>query len=559
MNFKKIMLTATYLLGIYFASAQSFRNPILSGFYPDPSICRAGDDYYLINSSFSYFPGIPIFHSKDLVNWQQIGHALDRPEQLDMQGPGTGVSRGLFAPAITYHNGVFYIVCTRVDKGGNFVITAKDPKGPWSNPVYLPEVNGIDPSLFFDDQKAYIIYNSIPPENKTLYDGHRTIRINEFDPVALKVVSDNKILINGGTNIYQKPVWIEGPHIYKKNDWYYLMCAQGGTGYNHTEVVFRSKSMDDMFMPYEGNPILTQMHLDRQRPYPITTTGHADLVDDAKGNWWGVFLGCRPYVGNYYNTGRETFMAPVKWVNEWPIFDLGGEVLKYEYPIDAKVDPSMPKYNGNFTFTDPFDDDKLSFRYSFLRTIKEPWYNLANGKLTMQLRPETCSELANPSFIGFRQSHIKGSAAVSFNFAANQPHEQAGLLVFQSEYHYYFLCQSVENGKPVVQLYKGAGENAQNKEPGLLASIPMQLKKGQALMFKAEAKGATYDFFYAIKANQWIPVKQNVDATFLSTETAGGFVGCYYAMYATSNGKPSTQSITYDWFEYKGDDDVYKQ
>lgn len=559
MIFLKRILTTLLVVYACSANAQSFQNPILAGFYPDPSICRAGDDYYIINSSFSYFPGIPIFHSKDLVNWQQIGHALDRPEQLDMQGKGTGVSRGLFAPAISYHKGTFYIVCTRVDKGGNFVITAKDPKGPWSNPVYLPEINGIDPALFFDETRAYIIYNSIPPENKSLYDGHRSIRINEFDPVSLKVISDNRILVNGGTNIYQKPVWIEGPHIYKKDGWYYLMCAEGGTGYNHSEVVFRSRNMNDLFIPYEGNPILTQRQLDPNRPFPITTTGHADLVEDSKGNWWGVFLGCRPYKGNYYNTGRETFMAPVKWVNGWPVFDLGGDALKFAYPIDANVDAKLPKFNGNYTFTDQFDGDKLNMRYSFLRTIKEPWYNLANGNLNIQLRPETCSGDANPSFIGLRQSHLNGHAAVSFNFTAAQPNEQAGLLVFQSEFNYYFLCQSVENGKQVIQLYKGAGARAEKKDAGLLATIPLKLKKGQALQLKAEAKGATYDFFYATKNGEWKPVMQQVDATFLSTEVAGGFVGCYYTLYATSNGVASKNTASFNWLEYAGNDEVYKQ
>ncbi|MGZ5287187.1 MAG: family 43 glycosylhydrolase, partial [Flavisolibacter sp.] len=203
-----------------------YTNPILSGFYPDPSICRAGDDYYIVNSSFAYFPGLPIFHSKDLVSWKQIGHAMDRPEQLNTMG--AGVSRGLFAPAISYHKGVFYIVCTLIDKGGNFVITAKDPAGPWSDPVWLKEVDGIDPSLFFDeDDKAYIIYNSIPPDNVSLWDGHRTIRMYDFDYKNLKVTGEEKLVVNGGTDISKKPVWIEGPHIYNINGWYYLLCAEG--------------------------------------------------------------------------------------------------------------------------------------------------------------------------------------------------------------------------------------------------------------------------------------------------------------------------------------------
>ena len=182
----------------------TFQNPILAGFYPDPSICKAGDDFYLINSTFAYFPGIPVFHSRDLVSWNQIGNVLDRPGQVDFTG--LGVSRAIFAPAIRHHEGIFYITCTVIDGIGNFVVTAKDPAGPWSDPVKLPEILGIDPSLFFDDDgKCYIIYNSDPPDNKSLYDGHRTIRINEFDYKNLKASKENKILINGGVDITKNP------------------------------------------------------------------------------------------------------------------------------------------------------------------------------------------------------------------------------------------------------------------------------------------------------------------------------------------------------------------
>jgi xylan 1,4-beta-xylosidase len=331
-----IVCICLFLSFICNSFSQSFTNPILAGFYPDPSICRAGNDYYIVNSSFAYYPGLPIFHSTDLVNWQQIGAALNRPEQLNLDS--AGVSRGLFAPAITYHKGTFYIVCTLVDKGGNFVITSTNPKGPWSNLVWLPEVDGIDPSIFFDeDDKAYIVYNSIPPDNISLHGGHRTIRMNTFDAKKLKVTSDNKIIINGGTDMSKKPVWIEGPHLFKKDGWYYLMCAEGGTDYEHSEVVFKSKTIDGPFIPYDKNPILTQRHLDKNRKNPVTNTGHADLVETPGGKWWAVFLGCRPYENNTFNTGRETFMAPVEWKEGWPIINPNFAEVQYTYAIAAKI------------------------------------------------------------------------------------------------------------------------------------------------------------------------------------------------------------------------------
>lgn len=532
------------------ANAQSFRNPILAGYYPDPSICRAGDDYYIVNSSFAYYPGLPLFHSKDLLNWKQIGYAMDRPGQLNLDS--AGVSRGLFAPAISYHNGTFYIVCTEVSKLGNFVITAKDPKGPWSNPVRLPQVNGIDPSLFFDDNgKAYIVFNSIPPNNISLHDGHRTIRMFEFDPVSLKVVGEEKLLINGGTDMAKKPVWIEGPHFIKKDGWYYLICAEGGTGYNHSEVVFRSKSPEGPFVSYEKNPILTQRHLDPERKNPITTTGHADFVEGKDGQWWGIFLGCRPYEGDYYNTGRETFMAPVVWKDGWPEFELGGDEVKYSYPINAVADPKRESFNGNYLFRDDFNSADLNIRYQFLRTVRTQWYNLTDkpGSLTLQLRPETCDGKGNPSFVGFHQPHLKGHAATTLKFIPTAENEKAGLLLFQNEKTFYFLCKSVKDGNPVVELYKGAE---------LVSSKPLNGRNSNDIYFKIEAAADKYAFWYATKKGKWQLLLDNADAKYLSTKSAGGFVGCMYSMYATAGDKESNNSAAYNWFEVKNTDDVYK-
>lgn len=555
---KRLLAIFSFVLTCCFSSsAQYVTNPILSGFYPDPSICRVGNNYYLVVSSFAYYPGLPIFHSTDLVNWKPIGAALNRPEQLNLDG--AGVSRGLFAPAIKYHNGVFYIVCTLVDKGGNFVITAKDPRGPWSNPVWLPEVDGIDPSLFFDtDGSTYILYNSIPPDNISLYDGHRTIRVNSFDPQTLKVTSPNRILINGGTDISKKPVWIEAPHIIKKDGWYYLICAEGGTAYNHSEVVFRSRSMNEPFVPFEGNPILTQRHLDPNRPDPITTAGHADFVETPDGKWWAVFLACRPYEGNHFNTGRETFLAPVEWKDGWPIINPGFETVQYWYPIAAVVDKNITPMGGNYSFRDEFDGNDLNPRYSFLRTVRRSWYAVQNGTLHMQPLPETCAGTGNPAFIGYRQPHLEGAVTTGLHFKATSANEKAGLLIFQNERHYYFLHQTNRNGKQVLVLEKGPGKDA-TATVTELANFPLPHRLKAPLQLRAQAKEAVYDFYYSLSGEKWVPVATGVDARFLSTETAGGFVGVMYALYATAEGNVSDNKAVYDWFEVQSADPVYKQ
>jgi alpha-N-arabinofuranosidase len=542
------------------SSAQNdrgFTNPILAGFYPDPSLCRVGSDYYLVTSSFSYFPGLPIFHSKDLVNWKQIGHVMDRAEQMDLNG--LGVSRGIFAPAIRYHNGVFYVTCTLVDKGGNFVVTSKKPEGPWSNPVWIPQINGIDPSMFFDENgKAYIVYNSIAPDDKPLYDGHRTIRMYEFDVINLKVTGEERILVNGGTDLSKKPIWIEGPHIFQKDGYYFLIAAEGGTGDQHSEVVFRSKKVEGPYLSFEKNPILTQRHLEPKRKHPITSTGHADFVQTESGDWWAVFLGCRPYDDDLYNTGRETFLAPVKWQDGWPVINPDHEEVQYHYPFPikpAQQTAAIP-HRDNFKYKDEFDNERLNFNWIFLRTPHEKWFDLnqRKGFLSMQLRPETCAEKMNPSFLGHRQQHLQGAASVAVEFSPKAENEKAGLLIFQNEKHFYFLCKSLDGDAATIQLYKPGDQQME-----LLASQKISDdQKTKSVYLKIEAGGDSYSFSFATDSDKWILLQDKVDARFLSTKIAGGFGGSVYALYVTSLGRPSENAAQFDWFEYAGDDEVYK-
>ncbi len=563
------LLSVSFKTGkVYGQDEKVYSNPILAGFYPDPSICRVGTGYYLVNSTFSYYPGIPVFYSKDLVHWKHISDVMNRPGQLNLDS--LGVSRGIFAPAIRYNDGTFYVTCTLVDRGGNFVVTSKSPEGPWSDPVWIPQINGIDPSLFFDtsdaDDKAYIIYNSIAPDDKPLYPGHRTIRMYEFNTDSLKVTGSEHILINGGTDISKKPVWIEGPHIFKKNGFYYLIAAEGGTAENHSEVVFRSKNVFGPYTSYKNNPILTQRNLNPDREYPITCTGHADFVQIENGDWWAVFLGCRPYKPfdkDYYNTGRETFLAPVKWENGWPVITSGKEKIKYYYPLPFKtsIDSAYTPYNGNFTLTYDFNNAQLSKDWSFLRTPHEKWYSLSEkkGYLTINLRPETCSGNMNPSFLGHRQQHLNCSASTALNFTPKSENEKAGLLIFQNENHFYYLCKSLENDKPVLQLFKSKISEVSDAMELLASKELVKNENKNELYLKIRARGNKYSFQYSFEtASSWQMLKDSVNAEFLSTKVAGGFVGCMFALYATSSGKPTDNLVEYDWFKYKGDDVVYK-
>ncbi len=525
-------------------------NPILPGFYPDPSICKGADGYYMVNSTFSYFPGIPIFYSPDMVHWKQIGNVLTRPEQLQVEGQGI-TNRGTYAPTIEYHNETYYVTCTEVGNRGNYIVTAKKPEGPWSDLNLLPEVKGIDPSLFFDDDgKTYVIYNSDAPNNKPEYQGHRTIRINELDIENMKVIGDNKILVNGGVDITKKPVWIEGPHMYKVNGMYYVCAAEGGTSVNHSQVILRSENIMGPFEPWDKNPILTQRDLDPNRPDPITSTGHADMIQDLNGDWWAVFLACRPYTGNHYNLGRETFMAPVSWAGGWPTINPNHKEVQKNYTFTAaKETPTtyMP-LNGAFSYTEEFKKDTLDFTWLTIRSSDNSWYNIDTtelGSLNMSVLPYDLIHDKTPSFLGKRQQHKRGHVTTQLSFSPEKEGDKAGLVIFQNIGHYYFICKSIKESKPVVQLIQSEGESYT-----VLNSKP--LKCDASIQLKIEVDNDVYRCFYAVEDGNWLKIGEDLDAKLLSTQTAGGFTGCLYGLYAFTDENTDKLKAKYNWFKYVG-------
>jgi alpha-N-arabinofuranosidase len=507
-----------------------YRNPILAGYYPDPSICRVGDDYYLINSSFAHFPGIPIHHSRDLVNWEEIGHVIDRPTQLKYDG--LGITRGIFAPALSHHNGVFYVVCTMVDSGGNFLMTATNPAGPWSDPVWL-DFDGIDPSLFFDDDgRAWLVNNGNPPENKPLYQGHRAIWVQEFDIAHQKLTGPRSIIVNGGADISMKPVWIEGPHLYKRDGWYYLCCAEGGTSTQHSQVILRGKSPTGPFTPWDKNPILTQRDLNGTVPQAVTCTGHADLVIGPDGNWWSVFLACRPYAPDRWATGRETFLLPVNWTEDgWPQILPPAQRVPYIVPspngVSVADHPAMP-LTGNFTWTDRFDQPALSPFWIMLRAPTETWWHLGGGHLSLDPRAETLNGKGNPSFLGRRLQHSKFEASTKLQVPATAG-TSAGLAVIQNETHQYYLAvKRTESGLTAfVEKWNGP-------KPETIASSP--LPGGTTTVeLRLTGDGKVLSFGYAVKSGEWQMIVPEADSYPISVQAAGGglhFTGALIGIHA---------------------------
>ena len=512
----------------------SFRNPVLPGFYPDPSICRDREDYYLITSTFEYFPGLPVFHSRDLVHWQQIGHVLDQASQLPLDE--IRASGGLYAPTIRYSQGIFYVINTLIDgktKSGNFIVTATDPAGPWSEPIWLGDAPGIDPSLFFDDDgRVWCTGNRLVEEGH--YTGHTEIWLQELDLASMRLVGDLYILWDGAL---KGAVWAEAPHIYKVEDRYYLLISEAGTAHHHAVTVARSEKITGPYEANRGNPILTHRHLGLD--YPIVGTGHADLVETPSGEWWMVLLGMRPCGGYFYNLGRETFLVPVSWEDGWPVVSPGIGRVEFSYPR-----PDLPEHLWPIESTcDHFESDTLAHCWNFLRTPRERFWSLSDrpGFLRLKLRPQQLSEPTNPSFVGRRQQHVHFMAQTALEFVPQNETECAGLVLRQNEdFHFRFVITQ-SSGTVIQLIQRSYGEEE------ILAELPVEAGR---IYLKVVAREQSYNFYCATRPDRWFPVAEDIDGRILSTPIAGGFVGAYIAMYASSNGQPSTNHADFDWFEY---------
>jgi alpha-N-arabinofuranosidase len=500
--------------------AGQFRNPILPGFHPDPSIVRVGNDYYLVNSSFGFYPGLPISHSRDLVNWTQIGNAIDRPDMLDFSG--LGIARAVFAPTIRHHEALFYIVNTCTDCGGNFIITAPNAAGPWSKPVFLPEVDGIDAEIFFDDDGRVWITNNGPPLGTPRYSGHRALWIQELDLNSMKMTGPRTVVIDGGVKPADNPIWTEGPHIVKRDGWYYLFAAEGGTAGDHSETVFRSRAVTGPYVPGPVNPILTQRDLDPARPFPVYAAGHADLVQTPKGDWWAVFLATRPYEGNLSNMGRETFLLPVNWPKDgWPL------ILPPKTPVPQVVaDPDLPtgKPVNRATWRDDFVAPALSPEWIMARQPRECWYRLAPHALTLRARAESISGTGNPSFLARRQEHGFATVETEVRYAPTRTGDRAGLAAFADEQHYYFVgvMQTAKGPAVAVSMRNGATDPENGT---VIASTPLAKNSGKPIRLRVDAKGAAFDFSYAIGDGAWTKLVADADGRPLTSERSNHFTG----------------------------------
>jgi len=539
-------------------SQDTFLNPIINGGYPDPSIVRVDDDFYIVNSSFEYFPALPIHHSKDLVNWELIGYGIDRPSQgtgkvnlYDVQQQG-----GIHAPSIRYHDGLFYIITTNVyspaDKSKptemvNFILTAKNPAGPWSDPNVIEGAPGIDPDIFFDDNGKVWFVGTHDTGNPNK-NGIGEIWIQELDLNNWKLKGQRHSIWRGACG----GCCVEGPHIYKQYGRYYLMVAEGGTSYNHAVMIASSENIEGPYDSNPKNPILTSRHLSNNNW--VHSTGHADLVQLKDKRWYMVSLGIRNEMDSTSNMGRETHLMPVVWEEAW---DNWVEVEKgrwepviIKWPVVApntgKVErnTSIPflekKQNINYSFYDDFTSSKLDLQWNFRRVPRENTYELnsKNKTLKLNLSPESFELRSQYNLIGFRQKETEFEYSSSMNFKPKKNFSEAGLSIFSQDDNYLNFTVKKHNNKILLNL----SVKPRDQKLDIIKSIP--LKYNENIILKILSKDNKYIYYYSL---------DDGNSFDLFTETAAnlvlckGYIGTNLGLYASSNGYLTKEYAEFEW------------
>lgn len=537
------------------AQENHFTNPILPGSHPDPSICRVGETYYIVNSTFEYFPGLPIHESTDLVNWELVGYGLHREEQcsgvvnlIDVQSDG-----GIHAPTLRHNNGLFYIITTNVYSHPekketdfvNFIITAEDIEGPWSDPHVLEGAPGIDPDIFFDDDGKVWYVGTHSPENPN-FPGEGEIWLQEIDLKNWKLTGERYFLWRGACG----GVWVEGPHMYKKDGRYYLLVAEGGTSFNHAVMIAVSDNITGPYTSNQRNPIFTTRHLSYDNW--VVSTGHADLVELPDGRWYMVALGVRGDELRGSNMGRESFLLPVEWERE----PFEWKEIKYEWPVIApetgKMErftplpfPEKPQYR-NDAFSDNFDADKLHLEWNFRRVPMENTYSLLDrrGFLRLFSKPEVIQERGRCSLLGFRQKESDFEYSVKMEFRPDTEGSEAGISLVQKDNNYLTFTLIKKEGKNLLQLKLAKPDT----RPAVIHQELIK-QEHEELILKVVSRNSEYSFF--VSTNNGKSYKQ-VKTTEASHILSRGYTGAFLGLYCTGNGNSTNDYADFDWASYKG-------
>ena len=528
------------------------RNPIIPGYYPDPSICRVGDDYYIACSSFEIYPGIPIFHSRDLIHWEQVGNAMTMENGFHVEA--SYGANGVMAPTIRYCNGTYYIINANFCDRGNFIVTAKDPAGPWSKIHWLDDVPGIDASIFFDtDGRCYIIGTGNVWDNGA-GQMERGIWVAEYDVDNFKMIGKPYTIWNSALRGAASP---EAPHLY------HMVIAEGGTEHYHSVTVARGREIFSFFEGNPANPVLTHRHMGFRSP--IINVGHADLVELPDGSWYAVMLASRLIEGECKNLGRETFICPVIWERDWPVFAPETGKVEWEYDAPACL-PETPVAGEADRIT--FDCAELPMYFTFWGTPYEKYYELADGRLSLRCIPQRMDEELKPvslestgardafrAFIGRRQRQPKAELSAQMHFMPSGT-EEAGLAVVQSLNHELLVTRCEDGGKQLLRVIAVTADfNTFPFLPGfkskshreIVAEVPYDPAD---IVLKITMDGEDFRILYGSSEDR-LSELCSFDGRIINPEKVGCMTGTVVGMFASGNGTDSSNRAAFSFFELK--------
>jgi xylan 1,4-beta-xylosidase len=526
------------------------RNPVLPGFHPDPTVVRVGPDYYLATSSFEWFPGVPLFHSTDLINWRPIGHVLTRPELADLRGvPDSG---GVWAPSLSYHDGQFWLVYSIVRGTSdttapykdvdNYLVTAPDIRGPWSKPVFL-NASGFDPSLFFEDDGRIWLAN-IEWDHRPSRPSFGGIVLQEYDPARGALTGEPRVVL-------RHEELIEGPNLYRRGEWYYLMLAEGGTGWNHGILMARSRSLTG---PYELDPNGSLLTTRDDESVPLQKAGHGELVRTEDGEWFMAHLASRPLAtpeGRRCVLGRETCFQRVTWTDTgWLRLAHGGHHPRLEVPGPAAARDVMVREAGEAR--DDFDGPELGPEWATLRVpAEESWLSLGHrpGHLRLYGRQSPRS-LFDQSLVARRLSSVHCEALTRLDYHPTNFSQLAGLVCwYDTGTHYYLRATHAEGqGRVLGVIVADAGHHA---EP---AGEQLRTDDWPALHLRARIDGTELRFAASPDGARWQRVGPVLDASKLSDDYGSRlrFTGAFVGLAAHDLGG-TRRHADFDWFELRED------
>ncbi|KAL1959457.1 hypothetical protein VTO42DRAFT_1902 [Malbranchea cinnamomea] len=527
---------------------QPVRNPILPGFNPDPSIVRVGDDYYIATSTFEWFPGVQIHHSKDLANWELVARPLNRKSQLDMRGNPD--SCGIWAPCLSHDGNKFWLVYTDVKrKDGsfkdthNYIVTADSIEGPWSDPIYVNS-SGFDPSLFHDDDGRKWFVNMLWDHRRRplLFAG---IALQEFDPVAGKLVGPRKNIFQG-----TELGLVEGPHLYKRNGWYYLLTAEGGTAYEHACTLARSR---DIWGPYETHP---QKYIVTSKDTPsaaLQRAGHGDFVETPDGKTYLVHLTGRPVGGKRRCVlGRETAIQEAYWGDDDWLYVKNGPVPSLHVEVPGTRDETAYWAEQRYTFENGLHKD-----FQWLRT-PEPdriFKCEKDGRLTLTGR-ESIGSWFEQSLVARRQVHFSYEAETVIDFHPSDERQFAGLTAYYCRYNFFYLTVTAHSDGQRELLIMSSEASWPEGRLEQAASEPVKISnEGKIKLALRIRAGLELQFFYALEGEPLKEIGPVFDASIISDECGGhqahgSFTGAFVGM-ACSDLNGTALQASFDYFIYR--------